>query len=64
MRPLLITCLLLAGCDIPEEQDIPTGAICTLDGFVLRPVPGSSEDPRTWQFILDETGGVMTCVLQ
>lgn len=59
----LILVILLTGC-IPEVPEVPEGAICTSDGFVLRPVINDPLDFTTWQFILDETGQSMTCVFQ
>ena len=57
---ILILVLLLAGC-MPEIPEVPTGATCTNDGFVLRPVIHDPYDYTTWEFVLDEQGSAMTC---
>ena len=57
---ILILVLLLAGC-MPEIPEVPTGATCTNDGFVLRPVINDPYDYTTWEFVLDEQGSAMTC---
>lgn len=59
-RTLLIT-LLLTGC-IPDMPQVPTGATCTQDGFVLRPVIHDPLDITTWEFVLEDDGSAMTCV--
>ena len=59
MKYLILT-ILLTGC-IPDIPEVPTGANCTSDGFVLRPVINDPSDITTWEFVLDETGKAMTC---
>ena len=44
-----------------EIPEVPTGATCTNDGFVLRPVIHDPYDYTTWEFVLDEQGSAMTC---
>lgn len=58
--------VILAGC-IPEVPPIPSGAVCTPDGFVMRP-SGINLDvvvepvTQVMDYIYDETGAAMTCV--
>ena len=59
MRYLLLA-ILLTGC-IPEVPEIPTGATCTADGFVLRPVMDDVTNLESLHFVLDDTGEAMTC---
>ena len=59
MKYLILT-ILLTGC-IPEVPEIPSGASCTMDGFVLRPVLDDVTNLESLQFVLDETGEAMTC---
>lgn len=60
---VLILVALLTGC-IPEVPEVPTGATCTQDGFVLRPIINDPNDITTWEFVLDDAGQAMTCVFQ
>ena len=62
MKYLILTILpiLLTGC-IPDIPEVPTGASCTADGFVLRPVINDPYDITTWEFVLDESGEAMAC---
>lgn len=58
----LILVLALSGCipEVPEIPAIPTGAVCTMDGFVLR--PANYTNFTEMEFIMDENGEPMQCV--
>lgn len=59
---LIVVLTILSGClpEVPEIPAIPTGAACSMDGFVLRPVNYTNFSEI--EFVLDETGEAMTCV--
>ena len=61
MFRIILLSIFLTGC-LPEEPAIPTGALCTMDGFVLRPVIDEITTIEDLQLILDENGAPMTCV--
>ncbi|MBT8449531.1 MAG: hypothetical protein KJO69_07570 [Gammaproteobacteria bacterium] len=59
---VLIIGLILFGCDMP---DVPDGATCSPDGWVMTMAEGSDPlDWTTWEFVIDkdDDGGAMQCV--
>jgi len=63
MLRIIILSIFLTGC-IPDVPEVPTAAECSLDGFVLRPVINDITNLQSMQFVLDEEGRAMTCVLK
>ena len=61
MFRIILLSIFLTGC-LPEEPAIPTGAMCSMDGFVFRPVIDDITQIQDMQLILDDSGEAMTCV--